>query len=130
MKNFFLGRVFLNKKGFTMIELILIILFLGILIGIGFQRIGAVTESAEKSVVGADHRIIVSAIQMAQMKNEGDLADENDINEFLEKDFSEMSQDFKGTHEITIEENRLRSWHNAENFDNAREEAKWEYIWD
>ena len=117
-------------KGFTVVELLVIILFLGILVSIGFQRIGAVTESAERSVVGADHRIIVSAIQMAQMKNQGDIVDETEINEFLEKDFSEMSQDLKGTHEITIEENRLRSWHDAENFDNAREGAKWEYIWD
>jgi prepilin-type N-terminal cleavage/methylation domain-containing protein len=59
-----------NEKGFTLVELIVVIAILGILIAIAVPRFASTTNAAEKSAAEANHRTLVSVSQL-YYANEG-----------------------------------------------------------
>jgi prepilin-type N-terminal cleavage/methylation domain-containing protein len=63
MLTFFNKRLH-NKKGFTLIELIVVIAILGILIAIAVPRLGGFRTQAEDTASEANIRIIEGAAQM------------------------------------------------------------------
>lgn len=62
-------KFFKNKKGFTLVELVVVIAILGILAGIAIPRFMDATASARGSKIVADLRTIDSAVSMYYAKN-------------------------------------------------------------
>ena len=61
-------KFFKNKKGFTLVELVVVIAILGILAGIAIPRFMDATASARGSKIVADMRTIESAVSMNYAK--------------------------------------------------------------
>ena len=71
-------KFFKNKKGFTLVELVVVIAILGILAGIAIPRFMDATATARGAKIVADMRTIDSAIMMYNAKTgvlPGDSAD-------------------------------------------------------
>lgn len=58
-----------NRRGFTLVELVVVIAILGIIAAIAVPRLTGFTEKATKSVVEADARTILTAITMIYAEN-------------------------------------------------------------
>ena len=67
-RNLFLG-IEKSENGYTLIELLLIIIILGVLVGIGFLRYGQVQENANIKADKADLRVLNTSIQIFSVKN-------------------------------------------------------------
>jgi prepilin-type N-terminal cleavage/methylation domain-containing protein len=67
-----------NQKGFTLVELMVVVAIIGILSAIAVPVYRNVTQNAERSAVEANLRTIDGAIMMYQANNSG--ADPEDIN--------------------------------------------------
>ena len=51
-------RKLINKKGFSLVELMIVVVIMGILIAVAIPLYGAITENAEANTCGANQRLI------------------------------------------------------------------------
>lgn len=56
----------MDEKGFTLVELIVVAAVISILAAIAIGRMGAFADSSRAEAVEAEHRMLISAIQMWQ----------------------------------------------------------------
>lgn len=64
----YINRLLKNRKGFTLIELMVVIVILGILAGVAVQSMGSgATDKANEARAKADIRTIVSALEMYKL---------------------------------------------------------------
>lgn len=78
MLQFLLKKIH-NRKGFTLIELVVVITILGILALIAVPRLGGFTSDAKDSAALATERTIKSAITMLEAKEGKDYATIADV---------------------------------------------------
>lgn len=58
-----------SKKGFTLVELMIVIVIMGILVAVAIPVFGLVTKNAEKKTCGANRVIVLKAVQQCIMTN-------------------------------------------------------------
>ena len=68
-----------RQEGFTLVELMIVVVILGILAGVGIQQYGKVQENAREAAHEASKRLIKSAVQMYEMREEKKPNDMNDL---------------------------------------------------
>lgn len=78
-----LKRFMKNKKGFTLVELMVVVIILGILVAIAVPVYNNVTTDAQTSADQATARTILSAVTMASASNNTDDPSEDQINAYL-----------------------------------------------
>lgn len=76
-----------KRRGFTLIELVIVIVILGVLAGVAALSFQNVTRSAKDGVAKSNLRAIKSACQVFQTDNNGLLPDAaNKINDYLDEE--------------------------------------------
>ena len=60
-----------NKKGFTLVELVIVVAVMAILVAVAIPTISSISESARKSVNDSNARTIESIIKLAEAEADG-----------------------------------------------------------
>lgn len=74
-----------NRKGFTLIELVIVVAIIGILILMILPQFNNITKSAKIRTFEANHRTVVSAMTMFQAENAGKMPNSiGDVAKFID----------------------------------------------
>lgn len=76
-----------SKKGFTLVELMVVVIILGILVAIAIPIYNNVTGDAQKKACAANERTLEGAVAMYQAANDGAMPGDLDV--LKEKGFIE-----------------------------------------
>jgi len=71
-----------KRKGFTLVELVVVIAIVAVLSGIAVAAFSQMTKASQEATFRANHRTLVSAVMMAYANNNGIKSDtiETDVN--------------------------------------------------
>jgi len=83
-----------NQKGFTLVELLVVVVILGILATLAVQTLGDRTKDAEIAKAKADLRTVLSAIELYKLDNAGD----NPPNSTVSGETTQPDNTFVGTY--------------------------------
>ncbi len=67
-----LRKMLKQQEGFTLVELAIVVVILGILAGVGIQQYGRVQDKAKSAADDANVKVIASAVQMYMMIEDED----------------------------------------------------------
>lgn len=74
-----------SNKGFTLVELLVVVIIIGILVAIAIPVYTDITDSTKRSACDSNMRMIKSAIQQYKIKNpDGTVEQISDLEEFFE----------------------------------------------
>lgn len=109
--------MFNNKKGFTLLEVLLVVSLLGIILAITVPNIGKGSEKANNELCASTKLIIQAAIEQYEAVENEDFTTDSDLIEFLHEEgyLRHMLQcPNKGTYEYTDKEVRCSCGNNTE----------------
>ena len=101
-----------HQEGFTLVELMIVVVILGILAGVGIQQYGRVQTSAKASAHNANIKIITSAANMYLMANDS-VSQDFDVEDLVvagyldavpRNPFGDTGASPAGEYELVIEE--------------------------
>ena len=101
-----------HQEGFTLVELMIVVVILGILAGVGIQQYGRVQTSAKASAHNANIKIITSAANMYLMANDS-VSQDFDVEDLVvagyldavpRNPFGDTGDSPAGEYELEIEE--------------------------
>jgi len=79
------------KKGFTLVELLVVVAIIGILILIAVPRFQSMTDGARRAAAEANHRLLISATALYQANHGGAMPqDGDDLDDFLSIPFDDL----------------------------------------
>lgn len=80
-----------NEKGFTLVELLAVIVILGIILAIAVPAIGNIIDNANTDANQAEEDIIIEAARLADAN--GDFTDDMTVDELIESGYLEGTDD-------------------------------------
>lgn len=93
-----------KRRGFTLIELVIVIVILGVLAGVAALSFQSVTGSAKDGVAKSNLRAVKSACQVYQVDNNGNLPNaKTAIEKYLDKELKEAWSATSGDYVYTLE---------------------------
>lgn len=94
-----------NQRGFTLVELMIVVLIIGILVAIAIPVYNSTQKKAKETACKANIRMIKSAIVQKELATEGNLPDELNLTD-LEEYFEQTPKcPDNGDYKITINTN-------------------------
>lgn len=82
-----------KQEGFTLVELMIVVVILGILAGIGVQQYGNIQERAKKAADDANKKVLTNAANMWLIMN-GGFEGENEATETFEGEENDLVPDY------------------------------------
>lgn len=61
-----------NKKGFTLVELVIVVAVMAVLVAVAIPTVGSIVGTAKKNVLDTNAQTIESMIKLAQAENDAD----------------------------------------------------------
>lgn len=95
----------MKKDGFTLVELLAVIVILAIVLAIAIPGIAGIVKSATKGAFKSDARMVLKQLEYEKLKNES--FDPTDINKDNINDLLELSNQNYSSLNITLENNNL-----------------------
>ena len=102
-----------HQEGFTLVELMIVVVILGILAGIGIQQYGRVQQNAKIAAHNANIKVITSAANMYLMTKQSvdtdefnidTLVDEGYLDGVPENPFGDGDAKYQGDYDVTLPE--------------------------